>query len=234
MAGQDLRSFVDAYGRAHWQIRRGHPRDRAGLDRRGRDGARPRVRAPPPLPRSLFEKVAGLRTIPIVCNVVASRRALAFALGVDERALAAGVRPRIKEYVKPVVVPKAPFVPPGASRAGRRSREELPMPRYFPGDAGVTLTAGMLGLARDPTPAVETRATIASSSRVPIAWASASTSGACRKASERPSDRRRAGDAYRARSSLGLIRWVDATRPIRRPTWRLSPWRSGTLELEAW
>src|SRR5207247_1241761 len=54
-------------------------------------------------PILIFEKVAGY-DIPIVTNVVASRRAPAFALGVAENALAAEYARRIKEYVKPVVV----------------------------------------------------------------------------------------------------------------------------------
>src|SRR4029450_7989863 len=79
---------------------------------------------------------------------------LAFALGVDERALAAEYARRIKEYVKPVVVPKAPFghrVLTGAAL----DLAKLPMPLYFPGDAGRYLTAGML-VARDPETGVET------------------------------------------------------------------------------
>jgi len=151
MAGQDLRSFVDAYGRAHPSevIRVTEPvsieEDVMALvleyERRRR------------FPILLFEKIAGY-DIPIVCNAVASRRALAFALGVDERALAAEYARRIKDYVKPVVVPKAPFghrVLTGAAL----DLAKLPMPLYFPGDAGRYLTAGML-VARDPETGVET------------------------------------------------------------------------------
>src|SRR4029450_7009537 len=79
---------------------------------------------------------------------------LAFALGIDERALAAEYARRIKDYVKPVVVPKAPFghrVLTGATL----DLATLPMPLYFPGDAGRYLTAGML-VARDPETGVET------------------------------------------------------------------------------
>jgi 2,5-furandicarboxylate decarboxylase 1 len=151
MAGQDLRSFVDTYGRARpgEVIRVTEPvsieEDVMALvleyERRRR------------FPILHFEKVAGY-DIPIVCNVVASRRALAFALGVDERALAAEYARRIKDYVKPVVIPKAPFghrVLTGAAL----DLAKLPMPLYFPGDAGRYLTAGML-VARDPETGVET------------------------------------------------------------------------------
>jgi len=151
MADQDLRSFVAAYERAHpgEVIRIAEPisleEDVMALvleyERRRR------------YPILLFERVAG-HDIPIVCNVVASRRALAFSLGVDERGLAAEYGRRIKDYVKPVVVTDAPFrhrtvTGPALDLAS------LPIPRYFPGDAGRYLTAGML-VARDPDTGVET------------------------------------------------------------------------------
>ena len=59
-------------------------------------------------PILLFEHVAG-HDIPIVANVVASRGALAFALGVGPRELAAEYARRIKEPIKPVVLADAPF-----------------------------------------------------------------------------------------------------------------------------
>jgi len=151
MSDQDLRSFVAAYERAHpgEVIRVTDPvaleEDVMALvleyERRRR------------CPILFFEHVAG-HDIPIVCNVVASRGALAFALGVDERGLAAEYARRIKEYIKPVVVPDPPFrhrVLTGPDLDLTR----LPMPRYFPGDAGRYLTAGML-VARDPDTGVET------------------------------------------------------------------------------
>src|SRR5499425_3136048 len=151
MADQDLRSFVAAY-------ERGHPGDVVRVsdpvsleydvmalvleyERRRR------------YPILFFDKV-GTSSIPIVCNVVASRGALAFALGVHERALAAEYARRIKDYVKPVVVPDPPFrnrILTGPALDLTR----LPIPRYFPGDAGRYLTAGML-VARDPDTGVET------------------------------------------------------------------------------
>jgi UbiD family decarboxylase len=151
MAGQDLRSFVAAYERAY-------------------PGEVVRVTDPVSLeedvmavvleyerrrryPILVFEEVAG-HDIPIVCNVVASRAALAFALGVEERGLAAEYARRIKDYVKPVVAPEAPFRRRVLTGAGL-DLARLPMPRYFPGDAGRYLTAGML-VARDPDTGVET------------------------------------------------------------------------------
>src|SRR2546426_368211 len=148
---QDLRSFVAAYARAHPDevIRIAEPvaieydvmASMLEYERRRRH------------PILIFEKVAGY-DIPIVTNVVASRRALAFALGVAENALAAEYARRIKEYVKPVVVPDPPVrhrVLTGADV----DLGTLPVPLFFPGDAGRYLTAGML-VARDPETGVET------------------------------------------------------------------------------
>jgi UbiD family decarboxylase len=148
---QDLRSFVAAYGQAHpgEVVRVPEPvsteYDVMALvleyERRRR------------FPILLFERVTG-HDIPIVANVVASRRALAFALGTAERELAGEYAKRIKERIKPVVVADPPF-----HRRVLRGAEvdlgRLPIPMYFPGDAGHYLTAGML-VARDPETGVET------------------------------------------------------------------------------
>ena len=104
-------------------------------------------------PILFFDKV-GDSGIPVVCNVVASRGALAFALGVPERALAAEYARRIKDHLKPVVISDPAFrhrVVTGADV----DLSALPIPTYFPGDAGAYLTAGML-VARDPDTGVET------------------------------------------------------------------------------
>ncbi len=148
---QDLRSFVAAYERANpgEVVRIAEPvsieHDVMAVvleyERRRR------------WPVLLFEKVTGY-DIPIVCNVVASRRALACALGVDERSLAGEYARRIKEYQKPVVVADPPFrrrVVTGDAA----DLDALPIPYYFPGDAGRYLTAGLL-VARDPDTGVET------------------------------------------------------------------------------
>ncbi|PYN81803.1 MAG: UbiD family decarboxylase [Candidatus Rokuibacteriota bacterium] len=151
MADQDLRSFVSAYGQAHpgEVIHVAEPvsieEDVMALvleyERRRR------------YPILFFDRITG-HDMPMVCNVVASRRALAWALGVDERALAAEYARRIKDHVKPVVVPTPPFRHRTLSGAAL-DLAALPMPRYFPGDAGRYLTAGML-VARDPDTGVET------------------------------------------------------------------------------
>ncbi len=148
---QDLRSFVAAYERAHGDevVRIAEPvsieHDVMAVvleyERRRR------------YPILLFERVLGY-DMPIIANVVASRRALAFALGVEERALAAEYARRIKDHQKPVVVADPPF----RARVVRGDAVDLaalPIPVYFPGDAGRYLTAGML-VARDPDTGVET------------------------------------------------------------------------------
>jgi UbiD family decarboxylase len=148
---QDLRSFVAAYERAHPAevVRVTEP---VGIEhdvmavvleyeRRRR------------WPILFFEQVRGF-DIPVVANVVASRRALAFALGVPESGLAAEYARRLKERVKPVVVPDAPFRR-HVLTGDAVDLQALPAPLYFPGDAGRYLTAGML-VARDPDTGVET------------------------------------------------------------------------------
>ena len=151
MADQDLRSFVSAYGQAHpgEVVHVAEPvsieEDVMALvleyERRRR------------YPILFFEKVAG-SDIPIVCNVVASRGALAWALGVEPGGLAAEYARRIKERIKPVVAPSPPFHQ-RVVRGSALDLAALPIPRYFPGDAGRYLTAGML-VARDPDTGVET------------------------------------------------------------------------------
>src|SRR5437867_10189845 len=151
MAGQDLRSFVAAYERAHpGEVVRVTDQVSIEEDVMALVLEYERRRRYPIL---IFEKVAD-HDVPVVCNVVASRGALAFALGVDERALAAEYARRIKEHVKPIVVPKAPFGH-RVLTGGALDLAKLPMPLYFPGDAGRYLTAGML-VARDPDTGVET------------------------------------------------------------------------------
>jgi UbiD family decarboxylase len=150
-APQDLRSFVDAYGAAHPdEVVR--VQEKVSLDhdvmalvleyeRRRR------------YPIIIFNCVDG-HDIPVVCNVVASRRALAFALGVSEASLPAEYARRLKEPIKPVVVGDPPFRH-RVLRGADVDLGRLPVPTYFPGDAGRYLTAGML-VARDPDTGVET------------------------------------------------------------------------------
>jgi UbiD family decarboxylase len=148
---QSVRAFIDAYGRAFpgEVVRISEPVSTEydvmavvlEYERRRRH------------PILLFERVHG-SDIPIICNVVASRRALAFALDVPESGLALEYARRIKDVIKPVVVPDPPFRT-RVLRGADVDLGRLPIPTYFPGDAGAYLTAGML-VARDPDTGVET------------------------------------------------------------------------------
>src|SRR3990172_4440113 len=59
-------------------------------------------------PVLIFEQVRG-HSIPVVSNVMASRRGLATALGVGEVELPEEYAKRLKEPLKPIVVDRPPF-----------------------------------------------------------------------------------------------------------------------------
>ena len=151
MDRQSLRHFVDAYGKAYPnEVVRVTDSVSLEHDVMALVLEYERRRRYPVL---LFEQVAG-SDIPIIANAVASRRALAFALDTTERGLAAEYARRIKDHIKPVIVADPPF----RARVLRGADVDLgalPIPEYFPGDAGRYLTAGML-VARDPATGVET------------------------------------------------------------------------------
>jgi UbiD family decarboxylase len=148
---QDLRGFVGAYAAAHpGEVIRVKQPISPELDVMAVVLEYERRRR---FPLLVFERVQGF-DMPIVCNVVASRRALAFALGVPESALASEYACRLKEPIKPVVVAEPTF----RERVLTGPQVDLgclPIPTYFPGDAGRYLTAGLL-VARDPDTGVET------------------------------------------------------------------------------
>ncbi len=148
---QSLRGFVSTLERAHPDavLRIAEPVDQAyqmqalalELERRRR------------FPVLLFEQVRG-HSIPVVSNVMASRRGLAAALGVGEAQLPETYAARLKEPVKPVVLERPPF-PVDVRRGDAVDLGSLPIPTYFPGDGGPYLTAGLL-IARDPATGVAT------------------------------------------------------------------------------
>jgi 2,5-furandicarboxylate decarboxylase 1 len=150
-ARQSLRGFVSALEQAHpgEVVRITEPVDLAyqtqalalELERRRR------------FPLLIFEQVRG-HSIPIVSNVMASRRGLATALGVDEAQLPEEYAKRLKEPVKPVVLDRPPFALE-VRRGEAVDLGALPIPTYFPGDGGPYLTAGLL-TARDPATGVST------------------------------------------------------------------------------
>jgi len=104
-------------------------------------------------PVLLFEQIRG-HAMPVVSNVMASRKGLAVALGVADTDLPESYAARLKEPVKPVVLGKPPF-PVSVARGDAVDLAALPIPTYFPGDGGPYLTAGLL-VARDPATGVST------------------------------------------------------------------------------
>jgi UbiD family decarboxylase len=104
-------------------------------------------------PVLIFEQVRG-HSIPVVSNVMASRRGLATALGVGESELPETYAARLKEPLKPVVLGRLPFAV-HAQTGDAADLGALPIPTYFPGDGGPYLTAGLL-IARDPATGVAT------------------------------------------------------------------------------
>src|SRR5262249_44826946 len=128
MAGQGVRDFVAAYERAcPGEVVRVREPVTTEYDVMALVLEYERRRRWPVL---LFEQVVG-SDIPIVANVVASRKALASALGVSEGRLAQEYARRIKDTIKPNVVADAPFrerVLTGSDLDLGR----LPIPTYFP------------------------------------------------------------------------------------------------------
>jgi 2,5-furandicarboxylate decarboxylase 1 len=151
-ARQSLRGFVSALEQAHpgEVVRIREPVDLAyqtqalalELERRRR------------FPVLIFEQVRG-HSIPVVSNVMASRRGLAMALSVGEAELPEAYAKRLKEPLKPVVLDRPPFPVDVQRGDGAVDLGALPIPTYFPGDGGPYLTAGLL-TARDPATGVAT------------------------------------------------------------------------------
>ena len=151
-ARQSLRGFVSALEQAHpgEVVRIREPVDLAyqtqalalELERRRR------------FPVLIFEQVRG-HSIPVVSNVMASRRGLAMALSVGETELPEEYAKRLKEPLKPVVLDRPPFPVDVQRGDGAVDLGALPIPTYFPGDGGPYLTAGLL-TARDPATGVST------------------------------------------------------------------------------
>jgi 2,5-furandicarboxylate decarboxylase 1 len=148
---QSLRGFISELERVHPEevVRVAEPVDLAyqmqalalELERRRR------------FPVLVFEQVCG-HSMPVVSNVMASRRGLSTALGVSEAELPEAYAARLKEPVKPVVLGRAPFTVDVRQDAAA-DLGTLPIPTYFPGDGGPYLTAGLL-VARDPATGVST------------------------------------------------------------------------------
>ncbi|MCZ6873299.1 MAG: UbiD family decarboxylase [bacterium] len=104
-------------------------------------------------PILFFDHVEG-HEIPVVCNIIAGRRCLAKALQVSEAELSDTYADRLKSYIDPVEMPDPPFRQVVWS-GDEADLSRLPIPTYFPGDAGPYLTAGML-VAKHPDSGVVT------------------------------------------------------------------------------
>ena len=87
-------------------------------------------------PVLIFEQVRG-HSIPVVSNVMASRRGLATALGVGESDLPETYAARLKEPLKPVVLGRAPF-PVDVRGAKPPTSAPCPSRPTFPATAGLT------------------------------------------------------------------------------------------------
>jgi len=151
MSRQELRTFVQEYGEAHpgGVLRINEPVS-LSLEHQAIVEEFERRRRSPII---LFEHILG-SDIPIICNVYASRRAFAFALGVDEAELPMEYVRRMGEYIKPTVVDDPPFL--NAVQEGKKvDITKLPVPSYYPGDGAPYFTAGML-VAKDPDTGVGT------------------------------------------------------------------------------
>src|ERR1700675_1209323 len=129
-ARQSLRGFVSALEQAHpgEVVRISEPVDLAyqtqalalELERRRR------------FPVLIFEQIRG-HSIPVVSNVMASRRGLATALGAGEAQLPGEYAKRPREPPKPVILDRPPF--PVDVQRGDDDVDlgALPIPTYFPG-----------------------------------------------------------------------------------------------------
>lgn len=148
---QDLRSFVEAYGKTYpGEFLRVAEPVRLEFDLQAVALELERRRRFPIL---IFENIVG-HDIPVISNVMASRRVFAFALGVEEARMPFEYARRLKEYIKPVVVQDPPFHH-RILTGGQVDLSKLPIPTYFPGDGGPYITAAMT-VAKDPDTGVET------------------------------------------------------------------------------
>ena len=148
---QDLRSFIQAFEKEFPEelIRVSEPVDLEydimalvlEYERRGQH------------PILFFDNIKG-HQVPVICNLVAGRRSLAKALETPEHRLAEEYSGRLKDYIDPTPVEDPPFRHV-VFKGEDADLARLPIPTYFPGDAGPYLTAGML-VAQHPDTGVVT------------------------------------------------------------------------------
>jgi len=84
--------------------------------------------------------------IPVVGNLLNSRRRIALGLGVDEHALEASIGAAIDSRVSPTIVPSAPWQEVSIESP---DLAVLPVPTFFEHETGPYITAGVI-VAKDP------------------------------------------------------------------------------------
>ena len=100
-----------------------------------------------------FAQIEG-SDMPVVGNILASRKRLAFAFGVEEDKLAEAYSQRSKQAVRPAVKENPPFIH-RTIRGDDLDLTKLPVFRHTPIDGGDYITGGMT-VASDPDNGVET------------------------------------------------------------------------------
>lgn len=149
---QSLRAFVSSYSEVHPDefVRVDETIDRVHqlqavqleLERLGR------------FPILLFEDVKD-STIPVVCNVMASRRGYAHAFDVPLEDMAEEYARRLTDYIPPQRIEDPPFLH-NVWEGDKADLHQLPIPTYYPGDPSPYITAG-LTVANHPETGVSTQ-----------------------------------------------------------------------------
>ncbi|MFZ5945826.1 MAG: UbiD family decarboxylase [Bacillota bacterium] len=104
-------------------------------------------------PIVIFNNVKG-SIIPVITNVLASRKSIAFSLGIKEEDLAIQYAKRVKDRISPKVLEGAPFNKNCLTNE-RIDLYNLPIFTHYPVDAGPYITGGLV-IARDPDTGVST------------------------------------------------------------------------------
>jgi UbiD family decarboxylase len=98
-------------------------------------------------PVLLFKNVAGF-TVPVVCNLFASRERIGRMIGLRERELTTGWARLAARRIEPAPAENAP-VKEVVLTGGDVDLRRFPIPAHFEGDAGRYITGGVV-IARDP------------------------------------------------------------------------------------
>jgi len=104
-------------------------------------------------PIVIFENISG-SSLPVITNVLASRRSISFALGVKEEELSVQYAKRIKTRFTPKILSDAPFYSNHLINE-QVDLSSLPIFTHYPVDAGPYITGGLV-IARDPDTGIDT------------------------------------------------------------------------------